>query len=149
MMIRRSAALAALSAALFLAGCAGDTTGTGSPGGSSDAASSAAPPPSSAPVVDPSAPGGSTVKPKPGTSGVPKPEAGAVETLTGQVIAGVEPGCLVLTGPRGSHLLIVSGDEAKTVKVGATVTVTGSANPGMVTTCQQGTPFVVTAAKAS
>jgi hypothetical protein len=143
MMIRRSVALGALSAALFLAGCAGNTTGTGSPDGSS------APAPSTAPVVDPGAPGGSATVPKPGTSSVPKPAAGAVETLTGQVIAGVEPGCLILTSPRGSHLLIVSGDEAKTVKVGATVTVTGSANPDMVTTCQQGTPFVVTAAKVS
>jgi hypothetical protein len=143
MMIRRSGVLAALSVVLFLAGCAGNTADTGAAGQSSSAP---VPAPSTASPA-PSSPGDATAIPEPKTTGSAKPDAGAVETLTGQVIAGVEPGCLVLTGTRGAHLLIVTGDMTKTVKVGDTVTVTGRSDPGMVTTCQQGTPFVVTAVK--
>jgi hypothetical protein len=148
MMIRRSGALAALSAALFLAGCAGSgsdlAAGASVPSASVDPATSGSPVADPSTTVDPSATAGAA---KPGSSGSAKVAAGATETLTGQVIAGVEPGCLVLTGPRGAHLLVVNGDAAKTVKVGTTVTVTGHAEPGMMTTCQQGTPFVVSAAR--
>jgi hypothetical protein len=132
MMTRRSGALAAFTAVLLLAGCAGENadTGAGAPPGA----------PSSAPgaPVDPSA-------------GVPVPDAGsanpspgAVEKLTGPITAGVEPGCLILTTERGPHLLVSSGPVTKSLKAGTTMTVTGRAEPGMITTCQQGTPFVVT-----
>ena len=134
-MIRRSGVLAAFSVVLFLAGCAGNAADTGAAGDSS------VPPTTSAPAVpstDPSSPG----TPDPATSDL-KPATGTVETLKGQVIAGVEPGCLVLMSAQGSHLLVLSGDLKTTVKVGDTVTVTGRADPGMMTTCQQGTPFVV------
>ena len=63
-------------------------------------------------------------------------------TLTGQIVEGVEAGCrllddyLLLPGPG------VSRDE---IRAGLTVTVrVGKAQPGMMTTCQQGTPFIVT-----
>jgi hypothetical protein len=142
MMIRRSGVLAALSVALFVAGCAGTTADTGAAGESSSAPgpapSAASPGPSSS---------GAIGIPDAKTTGSAKPDAGAVETLTGKVTAGVEPGCLVLAGAGGPHLLIVTGDMTRTVKVGDTVTVTGRSDPGMITTCQQGTPFVVTAVK--
>ncbi len=145
MMIRRSGVLAALSAVLFLAGCAGNAVDTGSAAGPAASAPSSAGAGSSGPAADPSASGDAFPVPDAGTTGSPKPQP--VETLTGKVIAGVEPGCLVLTAPEGPHLLVITGDMTRTVKVGDTVSVTGRADPGMVTTCQQGTPFVVTAVK--
>ncbi|HET9517544.1 MAG TPA: hypothetical protein VFO77_07465 [Actinoplanes sp.] len=81
--------------------------------------------------------------PVPPSTGKAQPAAG--QRLTGQVEAGVEPGCLVLTGARGTHLLIVPAKLKRVLEAGDTVTITGRAEPGMVTTCQQGTPFVVTA----
>lgn len=64
-----------------------------------------------------------------------------MRTLTGTVTAGVENGCLLL----GEYLL-VGGDRA-VIRAGAYVTVTGRAVPDLVTTCQQGTPFVVASAR--
>ena len=141
MMIRRSGPLAALSVALFLAGCAGNAADVGAAGDSSAAPVSTAP---SSPAATSPAPGDAVAIPDAGTTGDPKPTG--TTTLSGTVTAGVEPNCLVLTGAGGPHLLIVTKDMAGTVKVGATVTVTGRAAPGMITTCQQGTPFVVTSA---
>ena len=69
--------------------------------------------------------------------------AGRCTTLTGTVSSGVEPGCLLLDG----YLLL--GGPRDVLKPGARVTVTGQAEPGMMTTCQQGTPFVVESAKRS
>jgi hypothetical protein len=141
MMIRRSGTLVALSVALFLAGCAGNTAGTGSAAG--DSSPAPLPPPLTSPgVIDPSAGPGAVPVPDADISGSAKP--GLAETVTGTVTAGVEPGCLMLTGAKGPYLLIVTGDMTKTVKVGTTVSVTGRPEPGLITTCQQGTPFVVT-----
>jgi hypothetical protein len=140
MMIRRSGTLVAISVALFLAGCAGNTAGTGSAAGDSPAP--LPPPLTASPSVDPSAGGDAVAIPDADISGTPKP--GLTETVTGTVTAGVEPGCLMLNGSKGPYLLIVTGDMTKTVKVGTSVSVTGQAKPGMITTCQQGTPFVVT-----
>lgn len=64
-----------------------------------------------------------------------------VRTLTGIVTAGVEQGCLLLDG-----YLLVGGDRA-VIRAGLRITVTGRVVPDLVTTCQQGTPFVVTAAR--
>jgi hypothetical protein len=58
-------------------------------------------------------------------------------TLTGIVAAGVESQCLLL----GEYLL-VGGDRA-VLRAGARVAVTGRVVPDLMTTCQQGTPFVV------
>ena len=75
-----------------------------------------------------------------------KPSAGGTTTLTGTIAAGVEPNCLLLDG----HLLIINDPvQRAAAKPGATVTVTGRAEPGMMTTCQQGTPFVVTTLRAN
>jgi hypothetical protein len=124
MSVRRSGVLAALIAVLFVAGCAGDTT---APGG-------------------PSVPGGTPTSAQPSTEpSAGRPSAGA-ETLTGTVQAGVEPGCLLLKGSSGKdHLLLFDEQSLKTqAKVGSSVTVTGTAKPGQLTTCQQGIPFIVT-----
>jgi hypothetical protein len=140
MMIRRSGTLVALSVALFLAGCAGNTAGTGSAAGGSSAP--LPPPLTASPSVAPSGAGDAVPIPDADISGTPKP--GLTETVTGVVSAGVEPNCLMLNGAKGPYLLIVTGDMTKAVKVGANVSVTGRPEPGMITTCQQGTPFVVT-----
>ncbi|MET8151841.1 hypothetical protein ACIBSW_40145 [Actinoplanes sp. NPDC049668] len=73
------------------------------------------------------------------------PTAGK-KTLTGTITAGVEPGCLLLE----DHLLVIKDTALESVaKVGATVTATGEAQPGMMTTCQQGTPFIVATIRAN
>ncbi len=118
-----------LLVALALAGCAN--------GGSGDPAGAPAQQPSSAPAATSAAP---TEE-----SGTVKPPAGGTQTLTGTITAGVEPNCLLLE----DRLLIFSDPELRSAaKAGATVTVTGRVEPGMMTTCQQGTPFVVTALRA-
>ncbi len=63
------------------------------------------------------------------------------DTLTGTVSQGVEPNCLLLDG----YLLV--GGPRDVLRPGATVTVTGRSQPDMMTTCQQGTPFVVESAR--
>jgi hypothetical protein len=96
----------------------------------------------------PSDPGDLPVPPtgKPGlpsgppTSGVPGPKPERL-TLTGTVEAGVESGCLLLRG----YLLL--GGPRDLLTSGRTVTVTGRTEPGMVTYCQQGTPFLVESAE--
>ncbi|HEX8628546.1 MAG TPA: hypothetical protein VF755_10295 [Catenuloplanes sp.] len=135
--------------AVLLTGCAGTGTGAGSrpgpePGGSDGAASAPVGPTAS---VDPDngtlAPTAKPTKPVvPGES----PGAGPPQTITGTVAAGVEPDCLLLRGPAASYLLIFSGQSGgrAAADVGATITVVGRPQPDMVTTCQQGTPFVVT-----
>jgi hypothetical protein len=62
-------------------------------------------------------------------------------TLTGVVEAGVEPNCLLLDG----YLLV--GGPKDVIRAGARVTVTGKVEAGLLTTCQQGTPFLVATAR--
>jgi hypothetical protein len=119
-----------LLVALALAGCAnGDSAGA--PG-------SSVPPASSAPATASEAP---TEE-----SATVKPPAGGTQTLTGTIAAGVEPNCLLLD----KHLLIIN-DPAQRAEAqpGASVTVTGRVEQGMMTTCQQGTPFIVTTLRAN
>ncbi len=88
--------------------------------------------------VDPTAP---LSRPGKRPGGPPMPTATSELTLTGRIEAGVEPGCLLLDG----YLLL--GGPREVLTAGATVTVTGRPAPGMLTTCQQGTPFQVESAK--
>ncbi|WP_422738323.1 hypothetical protein ACN263_03165 [Micromonospora sp. WMMD729] len=74
----------------------------------------------------------------PGGPTVPPPVGGA--ELTGTITAGVEPNCVLLDG----YLLV--GGPRDVLTPGATVTVTGRVEKGTMTTCQQGTPFVVESA---
>jgi hypothetical protein len=121
MLIGRRGVLAALAAVLFVAGCA---TSTSSPG-------PAGPFPST-PTASSSSSSSSSSSP-------------SAETISGTVAAGVEPGCLLLQGGGKPHLLLFADPAMKTqAKVGAMVTVVGTAKPAQMTTCQQGTPFIVT-----
>ena len=66
-------------------------------------------------------------------------------TVTGQVVEGVEPGCLLLLSGASEYLLVVSRDvDRSALRPGAEVTVRGRLEPNLLSTCQQGTPFIVT-----
>jgi len=109
-----------------LAGCANGPTEAGAP----------APAPTS-PSAAPSVPSASA-----------GPTGAGGETITGTVQAGVEPNCLLLQDDKGSHLLIIRDTELrKTAAAGTKVTVTGKSEPGMMSTCQQGIPFIVSAVR--
>lgn len=90
------------------------------------------------PAPSTGAPGGPS---RPGDLG--GKSSAATMTLTGTVRAGVEPNCLLLD----SYLLV--GGPRDQLRAGARVTVTGRVQADLVTTCQQGTPFVVESAKPS
>lgn len=127
--------IAALILALAVAGCANsDNTEPGAAGPDSSAPSSSA---------GPSVPAEPSAEPSGG-----KPTAGGAETITGTVTAGVEPGCLLLADNKGSHLLVFDDAALRAqVKVGSQVTLSGTPKPGMMSTCQQGVPFVVTSVR--
>jgi len=80
------------------------------------------------PYLDPSL--GDTTKP------------GSATTISGTVEAGVEAGCLVLEYD-GTLYGIYGNVDTAIVYAGAQVTLQGKVDSGMMTTCQQGTPFVV------
>jgi hypothetical protein len=78
------------------------------------------------------------------TSPSGKPSSGGGETITGKVTAGVEPNCLLLQNATGSYLLVFRDPAlSSAAPVGAQVTLVGQSQPKMMTTCQQGIPFVV------
>jgi hypothetical protein len=81
-----------------------------------------------------------TTLPGNATTTAPPPPAGEV-TVTGVVAEGVEAGCLLLDGG-GQRYLLVGGDRAE-LRAGARVTVTGRVDRGLLSTCQQGEPLVV------
>jgi hypothetical protein len=74
----------------------------------------------------------------PGSPGSASP---AELVLSGTVEAGVEPGCVVLRAS-GQTYLLLGGDRARLSQGGA-ITVRGRTDPGLMTTCQQGTPLRV------
>ncbi|RRS00069.1 hypothetical protein [Glycomyces terrestris] len=90
----------------------------------------------------------------PGTSPSMEPsfddssKSGSVTTITGTVESGVESGCLVLEF-EGTVYGIYGSYDASVVYAGAEVTLHGVVDSGMMTTCQQGTPFVVSEAEAA
>lgn len=81
----------------------------------------------------------------PTASAGPKGSAApGMTTLTGTVSAGVEPNCLLLKDGTGDHLLITEDAKLRSaLQPGAEVTVVGRSEPGLMTTCMQGQPFVV------
>ena len=160
MVIRRMSVLTVLVAMLAAAGCARDA-GSDAPGapapdssaasGSSPGSGSSAAPGSSGASGSPASPGSTelpaTDLPPPGKS---DPTAAGAQTVSGTVAAGVEPGCLLLTGDGAARLLIFDDPAIRSAApVGAKVTVTGRAEPDMMSTCQQGTPFIVTSVQPS
>ncbi|MGA5303597.1 hypothetical protein ACPCHT_26980 [Nucisporomicrobium flavum] len=118
--------LAATALALSVAGCAN---------GGGDAAE----------------PAGAPAPQTPASSAVPTEEPSTpvdtrTRTISGTITAGVEPGCLMLD----DNLLIIRDEKLRpAAKDGASVTVTGRSQPGTMTTCMQGTPFLVTAIRAN
>lgn len=62
-------------------------------------------------------------------------------TVRGTVSTGVEQGCVLLDTGTTQYLLL--GADPAIAVAGAQVEVTGKADPGAMTTCQQGTPFTV------
>jgi hypothetical protein len=64
-------------------------------------------------------------------------------TVTGTVIEGVEPNCLLLDAD-GRQYLLVGGDRS-VLQAGVRVAVTGRVDRGLLSTCQQGEPLVVSA----
>jgi hypothetical protein len=140
-------ALAMFVMCAALGACAQGGGSTSSADSPAPSASSPGAEPSLSSPTSPTSPGSTTPT---GPANVPAPSAtgkdvkpGATTTMTGTVTAGVEPNCLVMNG----HLLV--GGPRDIVKAGANVTVTGKVQPDMMTTCQQGTPFLVESAKAN
>ncbi|MEU4367982.1 hypothetical protein ACIBBG_10905 [Micromonospora chersina] len=130
-------ALVALLAGAALTACAGPGTEPAgpTPTGATPVTSQPDPGPSTGPSIGPS-------RPDPTWKGGPsKPPGPGATTLTGTIRAGVEPNCLLID----DHLLI--GGPRDVLTPGARVEVTGHSEPGMMTTCQQGTPFVVESAR--
>ncbi|MBO4162974.1 MULTISPECIES: hypothetical protein [Micromonospora] len=151
----RMALVVLLAAGVALTGCGGDDADvTGPPAvPTSSPTDPATPSPSASPAsVAPSTspagpvPPGASVPPGgpklPGGGPKVPPGPGATE-LTGTVESGVEPGCLLLDG----HQLV--GGPKDVLVVGARVSVTGRAQPDLMSTCQQGVPFVVESARRS
>ena len=141
MVIRRMSALTVLVAAVLAAGGCARDTGAGEPAGApAPAPSAVAPSPSTGTTELPATDLPTGTKPAPGAAGA--------QTLSGTVTAGVEPDCLLLTGDDTQHLLIFDDPAMRAdAAVGATITVTGQAQPDQMTTCQQGIPFLVTAVR--
>jgi hypothetical protein len=67
---------------------------------------------------------------------------GRFMTIRGTIQPGVEPGCLILSTDNEVFQLV--GPPTANLKAGMTVEVSGAPDKTLVTTCQQGTPFVVT-----
>jgi hypothetical protein len=106
---------ALLVSVLVLTACASTDGPAGTPGPASP--SSSPPPPS------PTLPAGAKLM-----------------TLTGEVGAGIEAGCTILTA--GDKVYELQGTAVKSLR--GTVTVTGHVLHNVMTICQQGTPFRVT-----
>jgi hypothetical protein len=69
-------------------------------------------------------------------------------TISGTVEEGVEAGCLVLEY-EGTVYGIFGNFDSAVVYAGASVTLQGKVDEGMMSTCQQGTPFVVEEAQTA
>jgi len=125
----------------LLAGCAKAGTDTATPGGSVTASPSAGSSGAPASSGGPTTPAGSSTS-TPRATGGASPAAGEM-TLTGELQEGVEAGCTLLrTG--GQLYLLIGGDRSKMQgNASGKVTVVGKPAPGLMTTCQQGTPFQV------
>lgn len=70
---------------------------------------------------------------------------GATVTLTGTVEEGVESGCIVLLDDARNLIAQLLGPATSAYPFGSRVQVTGRFVEGLLTTCQQGPPFMVDA----
>lgn len=135
---------ATLVLGLALGACA-DSGSTPPPNGPGDSPATRSPSPDpTSSVPAPTTSGGPAADPATPTE---PPHGGAAPsgttTLSGTVQAGVEANCLLLDG----YLLV--GGPRDVLTVGARVTVVGEVHAGLMTTCQQGTPFQVRSATRS
>ncbi|MDG6108104.1 hypothetical protein Daura_45705 [Dactylosporangium aurantiacum] len=143
MAIRTVLFLAAVAS--VLGGCAAASDDTAAPSAAPTLSPvpsqvSAVPAPSRPATVPPTASGPGASGPGafgPGASGM---------SVSGEVVEGVEAGCLLLRTP-GTLYLLVGGDRAA-LQVGKRVTVVGTPQPGLMSTCQQGTPFQVVSVRS-
>jgi hypothetical protein len=131
----------AVSAVLLLLMVAGCANNAGDQAGGAPAPA----PAQSSDVVDlpvsPSAEAGKPSAAAPGATGA--------QTITGTVTAGVEPNCLVLTAGDTSYQLVFDDPAMRSdAPVGKKVSLVGRAEPSMMSTCQQGVPFIVTSVQA-
>jgi hypothetical protein len=138
-MAPRSALLVAVAAAVAvlasaLSGCAA------SPASPSASASP------SAPSSSQSSPSFSAVPSLAPSLAPSRPAAASGMSISGEVVEGVEAGCLLLKTPDTLYLL-VGGDRAA-LQVGKRVTVVGTPQPGLMSTCQQGSPFQVVSVRS-
>jgi hypothetical protein len=138
-MLTRAASAALLL--LLIAGCANNAgTQAGAPG------SAASPAPATSDVIDLPLPSAANPSVSPGAR---KPLTGGTQTITGTVAAGIEPNCLVLQAGSDSYLLVFDDAAMRAdAAVGKKVTLVGQPQPGMMSTCQQGVPFIVAAVRA-
>ena len=132
--------LAAVLLCLMLASC-GQVPPAQVPGSSTPTTETSTP--SSTPSTPAPLPPSST--PLPTTTTPSRALEPGVTTVRGTISAGVESGCTILTAP-GEQYLLLGADPAIAV-AGAVVEVSGKADPGAMTTCQQGTPFHVSSTK--
>ena len=132
--VRRTVAgLAAVAMAVLLAACAD------APGEPEETPS---PSPPATPTVTPTPPMPTPAPPGTPVPPMPSPSPGAEQTITGLLIEGVEPGCVLLRTDTGAEYLLL-GEQVDELRLESTVTVRGYADPGAVTTCMQGVPFHV------
>lgn len=144
--VRRSAGLTGPLVGAFLVAV---LAACGSGGGGSDDDSSA-PSTSAAPTTSPETtateespvPDETTPYLDPSLGDSSKPGSDAQTTISGTVESGVESGCLVLEH-EGTVYGIFGNFDSSVVYAGAEVTLHGKVDTGMMSTCQQGTPFVV------
>lgn len=132
-----AAALTAGFAVLTLLTACGDESGGDPESTPTLSPGTPAPSPSPAPPESPTPPGSPPVVVPP----PPRSDQPGLTTLTGEVFAGVEAGCMLLSTGSGDYLLF--GEAASQLPMGRTVTVRGQVRADLATTCQQGTPFEV------
>ena len=70
-----------------------------------------------------------------------RPPSGSLMSIRGTIRDGVEAGCVLLATDTKTYLLI--GGDRSALKAGVQLTVFGTPEPDLMTTCQQGTPFRV------
>ena len=131
-----------------LAGCSATSRG-GDPIPAPSASTSSAPGVTASPSTVPAIPPAPTTDPPAGRNPSPRPmsprPSGAktprVVNVTGTVTAGTEPGCLLLEG----YLLVNA--PTSLVYEGVRVRATLEVRTDLVSTCQQGTPAMITSAQ--
>jgi hypothetical protein len=72
--------------------------------------------------------------------------SGGTMTVTGSVVRGAEPSCLLLTMNNVEYLLLAP--DSMNMRAGVRAAVTGHVEHGVMTHCQQGQPFEVTSFEA-